>query len=93
MNKIPKKYILSAVWLALIILHFTIFGCARLDWGIGNVIFSMTLAVIQMILILLFFMRLFSSGKLTWIFAAAGFFWLLIMFTLVASDYFTRTWH
>ena len=93
MNNIPQKYILSVVWLILIILHFTILGCARFDWGIGNIIFSMTLALIQMILILLFFMRLHSSAKLTWIFAAAGFFWLLMMFILVAGDYFTRAWH
>jgi cytochrome c oxidase subunit 4 len=44
-------------------------------------------------LVIFFFMEVRWSAKLTWIFAAAGFFWLLILFTLVASDYLTRQWH
>jgi cytochrome c oxidase subunit 4 len=35
-------------------------------------------------------MHVRHSRRLTWIFVAAGFIWLLIMIDLTLSDYFTR---
>jgi cytochrome c oxidase subunit 4 len=32
------------------------------------------------------------SSRLTWVVAASGFFWLLIMFGLTMQDYLTRGW-
>ena len=42
-------------------------------------------------IVILFFMHVFYSSKLTKITVAAGFFWLLIMITMSLSDYLTRT--
>ncbi|HEY3932731.1 MAG TPA: cytochrome C oxidase subunit IV family protein [Verrucomicrobiae bacterium] len=86
-----KKFTLT--WLALVIFHFTILGSAYLNLGIFNTLIIAALAIVQMILIILFFMEVRWSAKLIWIFAAAGFFWLCILFTLTASDYLTRQWH
>jgi len=91
-TKMPPKYVFLAVWLLLVVLHFAILGTAYfLKFGVTPVIAAFVL--VQMILIILFFMEVRHSAKLTWIFASAGFFWLLIQFTLVASDYLTRNWH
>jgi cytochrome c oxidase subunit IV len=46
--------------------------------------------VLKMLLVLLYFMHVRYSSRLTWIFVAAGFIWLLIMVDLTLSDYLTR---
>jgi caa(3)-type oxidase subunit IV len=91
-TKVPPKYVFLAIWLLLVALHFAILGTAYfLQFGVTPVIAVFVL--VQMILIILFFMEVRHSAKLTWFFVSAGFFWLLIQFVLVASDYLTRIWH
>jgi cytochrome c oxidase subunit 4 len=46
--------------------------------------------VIKAVLVVLFFMHIYYSNKLTKLTVAAGFFWLLIMITMSLSDYATR---
>jgi len=41
--------------------------------------------------VILFFMHVRYSTRLTQVIVCAGFFWLLIMITLSLSDYLTRT--
>ena len=89
----PSKKNLAIVWLALVVMHFTILGTAMLRLhGAGTPIIIM-LAVIQMVLVLLVFMEVRHRVRLFWIFASAGFFWLVIQWTLTMSDYLTRQWH
>jgi len=38
------------------------------------------------------FMHVRFSGKLAWLFAGAGFFWLLIMLAFAFADYVSRPW-
>ncbi|MCC6145602.1 MAG: cytochrome C oxidase subunit IV family protein [Candidatus Hydrogenedentes bacterium] len=58
-----------------------------------NIGVAMAIAVAKMVLILLFFMHVKYSTRLTWVFAGAGFFWLVLLFTLTLADYVTRyTW-
>jgi cytochrome c oxidase subunit 4 len=89
----PTRKLFTITWLVLVVMHFVILGSAYLNLGFVNTPFMLTLAVVQMILIILIFMEVRYSRKVIWMFAAAGFFWLLILFTLVASDYLTRGWH
>ena len=91
--KSPSKKLLAIIWLTLVVMHFTILGSAYLDLKWFNTPFIVTLAFIQMLLVILFFMEVRWSAKLTWLFAAAGFFWLLLMFTLTLTDFLTRQWH
>jgi cytochrome c oxidase subunit 4 len=60
--------------------------------GAVNSILLLTIAVAKPLLILLFFMHLRHSSKLTWIVAATGFFWLAILIVLSMSDFLTRAW-
>ena len=60
--------------------------------GPGNIIVAMTVAIIKAVLIILYFMHVRFSSRLTWVFAGAGFAWLLIMFSLTYSDYISRGW-
>jgi cytochrome c oxidase subunit IV len=51
---------------------------------------ALTIAVIKAVLVVLFFMHIYYSNKLTKLTVAAGFFWLLIMITMSMLDYLTR---
>jgi cytochrome c oxidase subunit 4 len=92
-SKNPSKKLLAITWMVLVVLHFTILGSAYLNLKWLNTPIIVSLALFQMILIILFFMEVRWNKKLIWIFAAAGFFWLLIQFTLTMSDYLMRQWH
>jgi cytochrome c oxidase subunit 4 len=59
--------------------------------GMGwNTAIALAIAVTKAVLILLFFMHVKYSSKLTSAFAAAGFVWLGIALVLIMSDYLTR---
>jgi cytochrome c oxidase subunit 4 len=52
----------------------------------------LAIACTKALLVVLFFMHVRWSTRLTWVVAASGFFWLLIMFTITMSDYMSRGW-
>ena len=92
-GNVEPKYQFIAIWLALIVLLFVIFGLAHFNIGAAGTVVILVLAFIQMILVLSFFMRLRTSVKLIRLVAGVGLLWLLILFVLVFSDYMTRQWH
>src|SRR5712691_4729659 len=49
-----------------------------------------TIAGVKAVLIILWFMHVKASSRLTWIFASAAFVWLIIMFGLSLNDYLSR---
>ena len=67
-------------------------GIAQFNLGPFNVVAALTIAVSKMLLVILFFMHVRYSTRLTWLFVAAGFIWLLIMIELTLGDYLTRGW-
>jgi cytochrome c oxidase subunit 4 len=71
-------------------LLFLTWGVAQFDLGPWNIIAAMTIAVAKMLLVVLIFMHVRYSTRLTWVFVAAGFFWLFLMVTLTMGDYLTR---
>jgi cytochrome c oxidase subunit 4 len=56
----------------------------------GNVILALIIATIKGSLVVLYFMHVKHSSKLTWLFASAAFIWLAIMIALSFNDYLTR---
>jgi cytochrome c oxidase subunit IV len=85
----PGLYLL--ILSALVVGTCLTWGIAFIDLGIWNPVVALTIAVIKAVLVILFFMHVFYSSKLTKLTVAAGFFWLLIMITMSMSDYLTRT--
>lgn len=92
-TKIAAKYIFIGVWLALMLLLFTMYGLAQFNLGGLGTAVILSLAFIQMILVLLFFMRLRTSAHIIRMVSGVGFLWLLILFVLAFCDYLTRQWH
>ena len=65
---------------------------AYIDLGRWNTVVALTIAVIKMTLVVLFFMHVKYATGLTRVVVLAGFFWLAIMMTLFCTDELTRTW-
>lgn len=83
-----KTYIV--IWLALLILLLLTWLVAQVNLGPFNTVVALAIAIAKMFLVLLFFMHVRSSRRITWIFVIAGFIWLAIMIDLTLSDYLTR---
>jgi cytochrome c oxidase subunit 4 len=65
---------------------------AFFDLGRLNTVVALTIAVIKATLVVLFFMHVKYSTRLTWAVVLGSIFWLGIMFVLTMSDYLTRAW-
>ncbi len=66
------------------------YWAATQDFGVGNPVIALAIACTKATLVILFFMHVRYSSRLTKLTVAAGFFWLLIMITMSLSDYLTR---
>jgi cytochrome c oxidase subunit 4 len=81
----------ATIFGALLLLTIATAGAAFVDLGGElNSIVALTIALVKTLLVLLFFMHVRYSSRLTWVFAGAGLFWLLIMMSLTLSDVLTR---
>ena len=65
---------------------------ATIDLGRLNVIVALVIASVKAILVILFFMHVKYSSKMVWLFAGAGFFWVLLMIAFTMQDFATRSW-
>lgn len=80
----------AAAWLALIALFAVSLGSAYLPLGAGNVTLNLFIAAIMTAVLVTFLMDLRRSNSLTRIVAAAGLFWIALMFALTFTDYLSR---
>ena len=80
----------ALIWAALLLLLLATYIVSRFDLGALNIISALIIAVLKMLLVILFFMHVRHSTRLTWLFVIAGFVWLAIMIDLTLSDYSTR---
>ncbi len=87
---VPIK-VYAAVYLALVVLMALTVAAYEVHMGPLNNVIAMGIAVTKALLVILFFMGVKYSTRLTWVWAATGFIWLLLMFTTL-SDYITRDW-
>jgi cytochrome c oxidase subunit 4 len=89
---VAPKTMYYAVFLALIVGTGLTVLAAFFDMGAMNNVVMLTIAIVKASLVILFFMHVRWSTRLTWVVVASGFFWLLIMFGLTMTDYFSRGW-
>jgi cytochrome c oxidase subunit 4 len=82
-------YIVFAILMVLLLATVLV---AYVPLGEFNVIVALTIALIKAALVILYFMHVKHSSKLIWVFAAAGFFWLILLFGITMTDYLTRSW-
>jgi len=88
----PRTYWVIFFWLMGLLTLTVIAGKIDLDKIVGglNAAVALTIAVAKAMLVVLFFMHVKKSSKLTWVFASSAFLWLAIMLALTFNDYLTR---
>jgi cytochrome c oxidase subunit 4 len=86
---IPRRTYFVIAALLLVLLAATAW-VAEIDLGRFNIVVALTIAVLKALLVILYFMEVRYSSRLSWIVAGAGFFWLLILIALTMSDVLTR---
>jgi cytochrome c oxidase subunit IV len=87
----PASTLLYAVaWLVLLLLTGLSLWSAYLGLGVYAPVIEFGIAAMQAAIVFILFMRLKGPASLKWIFAGAGFFWLLFLYGLSATDYATR---
>lgn len=79
-----------AILMALLVI--TVLAAFLPHLGYFNIAIAMFIAVIKATLVVLYFMHVRFSSRLTMVFVVSVLVWLLILFALTFNDYFTRTW-
>lgn len=74
-------------FIALMVLMLLTVEAARHDWGAANLPIALVIAITKATLIVLIFMNVRNGTHLVWIFAGAGFLWLLIMISFTVTDF------
>ena len=88
---VAKKtyYKVTAALMVLLVLTVAVSFLSLGDFGI---VVALAIAAAKMMLIVLFFMHVRYSSRLTMLVAGVGLFWLLILFFFTFSDYLARNW-
>lgn len=81
-----------AIWVILMVLTGTTVFAASVDLGIFNIVVALLIATIKGTLVVLFFMHLKYSPKLTMVTVIAAMFFMFLLFSLSLTDYLTRDW-
>jgi cytochrome c oxidase subunit 4 len=88
----PRTYLI--VFAALMALTATTVGFSRLplseDW---HTVIGLAIASVKASLVILFFMHVLYSARLTWLVALSGLLWLAILIGYTITDYMTRAWN
>ncbi len=58
--------------------------------GVWHIVVGLLIALCKATLVVLFFMHVLISSRLTWIVILVTLFWAATLFSLTLSDYFTR---
>ena len=79
------------VFAALIVGTILTVVAAKVDMGALNNVVMLAIAGTKASLVILFFMHVRWGTRLTAVVAMAGFFWLILLFTII-GDYISRGW-
>ncbi len=88
---IPTR-VYYTIFLALMVLTSLTVWAAFQDFGAFNNVVAMGIACTKATLVVLYFMHVRYSSKVTWLFVITGIIFLFILFTILMGDYLTRGW-
>ena len=88
---VPRK-VYFAVFAALLVLTATTTAISFVDLGPWSSVVALGIAFLKATLVVLFFMHVKYSTRLTQIVIAGGLFWLAILLALTLSDFMSRGW-
>ncbi len=87
----------AAVFIALMVLLVITVAAAQIPFaehGVGHlgIVITFLIATIKAVLVVVYFMHIRYSTRLTKVFVVSGLLWLAILFALTFNDYLTRGW-
>jgi cytochrome c oxidase subunit 4 len=80
------------IWAALLVLTYATVAVSRIDLGRLNSVAALTIAVCKALLVVLYFMHVRYSPRLTKLVVVGGFMWLALLIGLTVADEVTRGW-
>jgi len=89
---VTPLWIYFSVFFALALGTILTVAASRVDLGIWNTPIALIIATIKAVLVILFFMHVIHSTRLTWVVVIGSFLWLAVLFVLTFADYLTRGW-
>lgn len=89
---IVPKSTYYAIFAALMVGTALTVGAAFVDLGPLNTIVALLIAFTKATLVVLFFMHVKYSNKLTWLIVISSVFWLGLLLFITLGDYATRGW-
>ena len=86
----PRLYLI--VGAALLVLTATTTAVSYVDLGAYNAVVALAIACTKMTLVVLFFMHVKYSSRLTMMTVASGFFTFIVLIMMTMTDYVSRAW-
>ncbi len=80
------------IFASLLLLTYLTVQISFFDLGALNTVAAVAIAAIKATLVVLFFMHVKYSTRLTKLAIIAGLYWLFILLALTLGDYLTRPW-
>jgi cytochrome c oxidase subunit IV len=90
MSDVVSRRTYYAIFGLLVVLTLVTTEVAFFDFGLMNPVIALTIAVVKATFVVLFFMHMKYSSRLTMIIGGAAIFWLGILLVLTMSDYLAR---
>ena len=91
-NHVVSIKLYVAIFLTLMVLTAITVAVAFVDLGALNTVVALGVAVTKATLVILFFMHVKYSSRLTWLWVASGFVFLAIMLAFTMADIVSRGW-
>ena len=88
---VPKR-VYYVVFAILMLCTYLTVQIAFFDLGPLNTIAALVIAVLKATLVVLFFMHVKYSTRLTWAVVLGSIFWFAILLAMTMGDYLTRGW-
>jgi cytochrome c oxidase subunit 4 len=92
LNHIVPPSIYIAIGSALLVLTGVTVAVSFVDLGVFNAVVALFIACLKATLVILFFMHVKYSSKLTKLTVFSGLFLFLVLIGLTLADYMTRAW-
>jgi cytochrome c oxidase subunit 4 len=91
-DHIVPKHVYYVIFGLLMLFTYVTVQVAFIDLGPWNTIVALAVAVTKATLVVLYFMHVRYSTRLTWAVVLGSLFWFGILMVLTFGDYLTRAW-
>jgi len=92
MRHVTPRKVYYTIFTVLMVFTLVTVAVAFVNLGILNTPIALGIAVMKASLVILYFMHVRYSTRLTWVVVIGSFLWLGVLFVLTFADYFSRNW-